>query len=243
MSDTPKPASKGKNGDDEVLEAISRAVTRYGFCPHRISSLVSHDERVSCTVFPPNDEMLEELFSPSVAEAGANSDHGECTLDFCQQSQVNFTSVEQRHESLSCKISPCSRIEGRFSPNELKTAVANGASTAWQLHGLKTVQPNHEYMAISQVWSDGTGSGKWPAGEVNTCLLQFFSAIARRLNCQGLWWDTLCIPTDKAARVKAIGTMQSYFCKARLTLVHDCFLRNTTYKDPETACMAILMSP
>lgn len=243
MSKTSKPASKGKDGDDEVLEAISRAVTRYGFCPNRIPSLASHNERDLCMVFPPNDKILEELFSPDVAETGRNADHGECTLDFCQQSQVNFTSIEQRHESPSCKISPCSRIEGRFSPNELNRAAANGASTAWQLHGVKTVQPNHEYMAISHVWSDGTGSGKWPAGEVNTCLLQFFSAIARCFDCQGLWWDTLCIPTDKAARVKAIGSMQSYYRNAKLTLVHDCFLRNVTYKDPETACMAILMSP
>lgn len=37
--------------------------------------------------------------------------------------------------------------------------------------------------------------------------------------------------------------MQSNYKKAEFTLVHDLFLRNIPYRDPESACVAILMSP
>ncbi|KFY20486.1 hypothetical protein V491_03676, partial [Pseudogymnoascus sp. VKM F-3775] len=61
--------------------------------------------------------------------------------------------------------------------------------------------------------------------------------------CDGIWWDTLCIPREKAARNIAIRNMQSNYQDARITLVHDCFLRNWEWVDAEAACFAILMSP
>ncbi|KAJ5753573.1 ankyrin repeats (3 copies) domain-containing protein [Penicillium nucicola] len=97
-------------------------------------------------------------------------------------------------------------------------------------------------MAISHVWSDGTGTGAWEDGSVNTCLYDFFVDIAHQLQCDGIWWDTLCIPSGKAARNKATKNIQTAYENARITLVHDLFLRNWKW-NPETACFAILMSP
>ncbi|GFF96227.1 isoform Er16 of ankyrin-1 [Aspergillus udagawae] len=97
-------------------------------------------------------------------------------------------------------------------------------------------------MAVSHVWSDGTGTGAWRDGEVNECLYSYFRGIAEHFQCEGIWWDALCIPRAKAARNKAIQKIQTNYQDARVTLVHDCFLRNWDW-DPETACFGILMSP
>lgn len=78
--------------------------------------------------------------------------------------------------------------------------------------------------------------------EVNECLYEYFKRIAQQFQCDGIWWDTLCIPKAKDAREKAIRKIQSNYENARITLVHDRFLRNWMW-DRETACFAILMSP
>jgi hypothetical protein len=97
----------------------------------------------------------------------------------------------------------------------------------------------------------GTGTGAWPRGEVNSCLYSFFRRIARQFQCKGIWWDTICIPREKAARSVAINRIQSNYENARITLVHDCYLREWEWTNEEadeetaaeTACFAIIMSP
>ncbi|KEY71550.1 hypothetical protein S7711_09972 [Stachybotrys chartarum IBT 7711] len=99
-------------------------------------------------------------------------------------------------------------------------------------------------MAISHVWSDGTGNGAWTSGKVNECLYSYFRKIAEQFQCEGIWWDTVCIPQqDRILRSKALNVMQANYEYARITLVHDCFLRKLSWADPGTACFAIIMSP
>ncbi|KAJ5708044.1 hypothetical protein N7488_007845 [Penicillium malachiteum] len=104
------------------------------------------------------------------------------------------------------------------------------------------LEAQRPYMAISHVWADGTGTGAWQAGTVNECLYAFFESIAKFFSCEGIWWDTLCIPREKAPRTIAIQKIPRSYEDARITLVHDCFLRNWEWH-PQTACFAILMSP
>jgi hypothetical protein len=80
-------------------------------------------------------------------------------------------------------------------------------------------------------------------GRSTIASIPFFRGIAELFQCKGIWWDTICIPNEKAARSKAINKIQSNYENARITLVHDCYLRNWTWDDPETACFAIIMSP
>ncbi|KAJ5887712.1 hypothetical protein N7495_007753 [Penicillium taxi] len=93
-------------------------------------------------------------------------------------------------------------------------------------------------MAVSHVWSDGTGTGAWQDGEVNECLYSFFRDIAEQFQCEGIWWDSLCTPREKAARTKAIMDMESNYDKARTTVVHDCFIRSWQWNS-ETARFVI----
>ncbi|KAJ5655029.1 ankyrin repeats (3 copies) domain-containing protein [Penicillium lividum] len=170
---------------------------------------------------------------------GGYNDHIQCTIKGCVYSDRNFTGVRQRHE---CGGSQCLRLKTLFSRSELEHAVLSEVCTAWDLRGRRLLKQPFPYMAISHVWSDGTGTGAWADGSVNECLYEFFVDIAHRFQCSGIWWDTLCIPSGKAARNKATKNIQTAYENARITLVHDLFLRNWQW-NPETACFAILMSP
>ncbi|KAI8950382.1 hypothetical protein F4801DRAFT_579538 [Xylaria longipes] len=95
--------------------------------------------------------------------------------------------------------------------------------TSWRM---STENPSvcgygEKYMAISHVWSDGTGAGMKSPGQVNRCLLEYFLDLAKGEGCDGLWWDTISIPTEKEARRMAINCMLKNYEEATVTLVHD----------------------
>ncbi len=207
-----------------LLQAFEKATEKLKLCPNRVWAVAK--------------EKLPELM-PNKEPIPVHEQHELCTVDFCEHSQRDFTAVKQRHE---CKEGECRRLRYLFSRNRLDEAAEKGKSTVWRLDGKSMIEPPQPYMAISHVWSDGTGTGAWADGEVNECLYTFFCTIARQLQCEGIWWDTLCIPREKAARNKAIQRMHENYEDARITLVHDCFLRNWEW-DEKTACFAILMSP
>lgn len=166
-------------------------------------------------------------------------EHEQCTFDFCEQSRIDFTSVAQHHET-PCH-GKCDHIT--FPLELLNERVANGKPTAWRLDEPSLLEASHPYMAVSHVWSDGTGSGIWGPGKVNKCLYTFFSSIARSFQCKGCWWDSISIPLDDQTRTKALSNMHTNYNNSRITLVHDLYLREWEWVDSETACFAIVMSP
>ncbi|KAJ5371542.1 hypothetical protein N7517_003548 [Penicillium concentricum] len=217
-----------------LLEAFQKA-TELKLCPNRIWAVAGENL--------PN--LLPDLdLIPGTRDKVDGHwnypEHDGCTPDFCEHSQRDFTAVQQRHECK--KKTRCMQLRFKFPRDKLEEAARNGKPTVWNLAGPSILEPPQPYMAISHVWSDGTGTGAWKDGEVNECLYEFFKDIAKQFQCEGIWWDTICIPRPKAARNKAIQKIQSSYEDARITLVHDCFLRNWTW-DPKTACFAILMSP
>ncbi|KAJ5729092.1 uncharacterized protein N7483_003600 [Penicillium malachiteum] len=135
--------------------------------------------------------------------------------------------IQQRHEcdnEVRCTSMPVS-----FPRDVLYKAAIRERPTAWALSG-ETILPSYlPYMAISHVWSDGTGAGAWKDGSVNECLYELFENIARKFH-----YDGIC--------TKAIRKMQNNYENARITLVHDCFLRNWLW-DLRTACFGTIMSP
>jgi ankyrin repeat protein len=235
------------NIDEQVIEALEKPTKKYQICPNRIWAIANslpEKEAAIPQLFPPVDPRLEDTFAGQKGgEIAEQHKHNFCTASFCEQSQVNFTSVSQRHESPHCKIQKCSVIEDRFQPVRLNEAANSGRPTAWSLDGRRTVISPESYMAISHVWSDGTGTGTWKAGQVHGCLYNFFRSLARLYKCDGIWWDTICMPADKAPRAKALNNMHENYAAASVTLLHDCFLRNLAWTDAETACLAIIVSP
>ncbi|KAG4272987.1 hypothetical protein FPRO04_10067 [Fusarium proliferatum] len=166
-------------------------------------------------------------------------EHEQCTFDFCEQSRVDFTSVIQRHEP-PCN-GECKKI--LFPLQQLDEQVTNGQPTAWKANEPSLLEASKPYMAVSHVWSDGTGSGIWGPGQVNKCLYDLFSEVAQSFQCEGCWWDTISIPLEDKARSRALGNMHSNYNNSRITLIHDLYLRQWEWIDAETACFAIVMSP
>ncbi|KAG2417091.1 hypothetical protein HFD88_008309 [Aspergillus terreus] len=219
----------------DVLQAVQRAVEDLYICPNRIWCIAKS--------LPGGIQTLPQLLSSPGATVykGNKEDHELCTFDFCERSRLDFTSVPQLHERLHCRTKYC--YPQHFSLDQVENAVRNDKPTAWRLNGVSVLQPQERYMAISHVWSDGTGSGTRGAGTVNKCLFDFFAQLASRFSCSGLWWDTISIPTDKRLRSKALRVMHRNYERAAITVVHDCFLRNCEWIDAESARFAVIMSP
>jgi hypothetical protein len=221
----------------EIVKAIQRATIDFKLCPNRIWAVAGS--------LPRREQNLPSLIPPTekIKQKVDHEAHDQCTFDFCEYSRLDFTSVAQRHESPSCTNDPCERHQDLFPRAELEAAANAGNPTAWKLDGKSMIEPPQRFMAISHIWSDGTGTRAWPEGEVNKCLYDFFREIAEQFQCEGIWWDTICIPKEKGVSSKAINKIQSNYEDARITLVHDCFLRKWEWVDAEAACFAIIMSP
>jgi ankyrin repeat protein len=233
-----------------LLDAFERAREDWQLCPNRVWEIGSSFEGGQ-SMLP---DLLDGLLPNSVSEfknavKNGMQRHDMCTFDFCELSTRDYTAVEQRHESEICEKHTCPRLKTGFKDKILSAALKSGRQlTAWTLDGRSMIKHPQPFMAISHVWSDGTGNGIWPKGEVNECLYNFFKGIAEQFWCEGIWWDTICIPKDKEAKTKALNAMQANYEYARVTLVHDGFLRKLTCTDengfdPKTACFAIIMSP
>lgn len=232
--------------DDPVLNAYHRATKDYGFCPNRVWTLSKNlsDKLESLpTIFPAEDTLCKAFAPATGQDQSETATHQWCTIDLCEESQKDATKVPQRHESPQCQRIPCSATKGLFPSNILEAAaVSQDQLTAWHLYGRRTVAAYDDFMAISHVWSDGTGTGMLDGG-VNTCLFSFFRNLARQLGCTGIWWDTICLPAEKNARSVAMKSMHLNYARAKVTVVHDCSLRSLEWVDAETACLALVLSP
>ena len=169
--------------------------------------------------------------------------HKSCTAAFCELAAVNFTSVTQLHKCSN--LNNCSPTTDKmFNQSLLVQALKDKTmTTAWTLDGRSLGAQGKSYLAVSHVWSDGTGTGAWKAGRVNKCLWDFFREKASSLGCDGVWWDTVCIPQEKTARSIALNNMHHNYTAAEYTLVHDLYLAGIEWKDDGSPCIALVLSP
>ena len=219
-----------------AIEEASRKIVELGFCQQRVWDVVRHSHDGE-TELVPLVHALEHL--PQLR----HKDHGSCTSQFCEHATLNFTSVTQLHQCLDPK--DCKPTTGKMFDQSLLVAVLNSSTvtTAWTLDGMSLVAQDMSYIAVSHVWSDGTGAGVWKVGQVNKCLWGFWVDIARRLGCDGVWWDTACIPQDKAARSKALNNLHHNYAVAKYTVVHDLYLAGIEWKNDGSPCIALVLSP
>ncbi|KAK2467307.1 hypothetical protein APHAL10511_000542 [Amanita phalloides] len=223
-------------GDMAVNQAISRARAQ-GLCPRRLSSIALNlsGGEFNIPALIPDKSHHNTSCSSEHVYCSTGPSHRNCTFDFCEISTVNFTNVVQHHRP-GCD----QNCRKKVFPADLLDEVANGnRPTAWAVDGeLRPLEPGEPYMAISHVWSDGTGGN----GSVHECLYAFFCDIARDLKCKGLWWDAICIPKDKQAHARAINHMHEYYSQAACTVVHDLCLATTEWVDANRASLTLAMS-
>lgn len=172
--------------------------------------------------------------------------HQACTSDLCHIASMDSTRVVQRHKCPN--LEACSLIRFVNATDDLSDDILWGCTIEQPGNQdgdvvYKPIRVTGDYIAISHVWSDGTGAGIQGRGMVNACLFRYFFDIARGLSCNGIWWDAICIPVEPKARARAIRNMQTYYSSATHTVIHDEYLVRFPWKDDGTPCLALVLSP
>ena len=156
--------------------------------------------------------------------------HSGCTSTDCNHATEDTSKIVQLHkcDGHDCPtvVVPVDILDNQ-SHNDGKWQ-----STAWDIRSWdssdkstmvidKLLDNSGKFMAISHGWSDGTGIGTRDAGQVNSCLLDFWIDLARQNGCDGIWWDTISLPKGKEARDRVIKTMDQNYQRAHTVLVYD----------------------
>ncbi|GAW16892.1 hypothetical protein ANO14919_063380 [Xylariales sp. No.14919] len=222
-----------------INEALVTLTSTLNLCPARIWS-ITRGIRGQEANLP--SLILPKTYDGSIVR---HTGHDRCSFDHCEASNLDFTSVQQRHEPTHCLNESCTTLH-LFPQKAVKSALETGQHAVWRLGGEHILPHPQPFMAVSHVWADGTGTGPTPERRgVNKCLYEFFCNLAQRYNCLGVWWDAISIPddSDKPARARALRRMHEIYEDARFTFVHDCYLRQWCWSDADAACFAIIMSP
>jgi hypothetical protein len=227
-----------------AVDKAASSAGELGICLNRLWNLALVTER-------------READLPALVELAAcrprelrHENHGGCQAGFCRLTSVDSTRVEQLHKcegrTVPENAKQCSSAKLFFDPEKLnESIVRKKGGTVWSIHEPFEILPSREpYVAISHVWSDGTGIGLGKVGEVNPCLFKYFATLIGTIDggCDGIWWDTISIPTEKKARRKAIDEMHNNYHEAQYTLVHDEYLVNFEWAEDGSPCIALVLS-
>ena len=247
------------------IERASETVEKMSICKNRLWNLVNVSDRKQSDL----PDIVSALFP--YREKLLHKDHDFCTPSKCQWAQMDSTGVKQLHKcelaekendgnatqkadtkkskdvappnkegQPQAETSGCKQLH--FPVELLETALEMGKSTAWLCKSTALSGPNDPYIAISHVWSDGTGVGVKNAGTVNKCLFRFFEDIATELKCKAVWWDAISIPKEPKARSKALNKMHGNYANAQVTVVHDRYLLKFPWKEDGSPCLALVLS-
>ncbi|KAF3926051.1 hypothetical protein ABW20_dc0108865 [Dactylellina cionopaga] len=240
-----------------AVVAATEKTVEIGLCLNRLWNIALISDRREHDL--PAIVSLAEQY-PQLRQPG----HESCTAGLCEYSTIDTTRITQLHKCYNVynpNITKCPAHEGQspttnvkgagsidinnlyFDPEFLKGFIEEGGNTVWSVHEPYEVMEGKPYIAISHVWSDGTGVGLKPPGYVNPCLFTYFASLARDLDCQAVWWDTISIPTDPELRRKAINQMHNYYRYAKCTLLHDRYLTDFEWVDDGSPCIAVILSP
>lgn len=221
-----------------------------GVCQSRLWMLAEATEWGMCSL----PSLLDALGRFQLSERH-RTNHQACNPQTCLWSDVNATRIDQLH---MCPTGHCEEIVCHGSRlNEIENDKVSGGWT-WKSQGMSKplsvfprlikmprfvkITDSTSYVAISHIWSDGTGVGLQKPGHVNKCLFDFFSRHAVKLECDVIWWDTICIPTDREQRQNALRRMHQNFSEAKYTLVHDRELIKFVWKNDGSPCIALALS-
>ncbi|KAJ2999066.1 hypothetical protein NUW58_g121 [Xylaria curta] len=233
---------------DAVRLESSPSVRSVGICPNRFWNLAVEGSEGYIAV-------LAALIGVSLGNMPHRNDdrHKSCTSQFCNLANDDSTSFEQLHKCNKSRAMLPGADEITFPLKELEIQFVSPSTTwirsSWDVSSISSRKPtissdpNSKYIAISHVWSDRTGVGMKEPGIANLCLVEYFKSIACRLGCDGIWWDAICLPTDRTARRRALDQMLETFERAAFVVIHDLELVNFEWKDDGTPALALTMSP
>ncbi|KAK5994108.1 hypothetical protein PT974_07548 [Cladobotryum mycophilum] len=236
------------------IEVAAQTVEDLKICKNRLWNLVNISDRKQSDL---SDIVYALKRHKAVI---GHEEHEFCTPSKCQLSHMDNTHAKQLHKCNQEESTAAPGMEAKGSSKDVKnhmentfkggsciqmefpielleTALKLGESTAWlcPTTQIDSYVPrlsalNNSYMAISHVWSDGTGVGVKAAGTVNSCLFD------------ALWWDAISIPKERKAHSKALNKMQSVYANTNYTVVHDSYLLNFPWKNDSGLCLALVLS-
>ncbi|KAF3909930.1 hypothetical protein ABW20_dc0100242 [Dactylellina cionopaga] len=210
-----------------AAEKATSEAKNLGICQNRLWNLALVSERKELDL-PPLMELA--ALNPGLKHKG----HGKCLAGSCTMSSVDSTRLKQLHKCDGQHnpeaAAKCLQNKLFFDPGKLNTSIVAGGTTVWSTEEPFEISQK-PYVAISHVWSDGTGIGLGVVGEVNRCLFEYFATLIKDIGYEAIWWDTISIPTDPVARRKAINEMHKNYELAEYTLLHDDYLVNFEWAD------------
>ena len=234
--------------ETEIQEALQSA-RQWRICLNRLWNLISASPRaefdlpalmraIMDTQTPQKFTHREKNLSSSTGLVGnlIDEEHDACTTDLCHFASIDSTRVVQLHK---CADKTCGTV---MFPVLTGTPPYVWSVSETDQAGLPKLAVKKEYMAISHVWSDGTGTGE-TAGRLNRCLFDYFREIAINEGHQAIWWDAISIPTERKARVAELKRMHENFRCAQVTVVHDSYATNYPWKEDGSPCIILALSP
>jgi len=218
-----------------AVKQATREAHKLGLCQNRFWNLALISERKYMD--------LPGLMETAVKHPQLrHKDHDKCTAGFCRFTSLDSTTVTQLHK---CEDTDKCKNILEFDPELLNQSLKGKGRTVWTISDPFEVSQDSRtpYMAVSHVWSDGTGIGAQAPGKVNKCLFEYMANITKRVGCEAIWWDTISIPTDETARREAINQMHMNYSRAKCTVVHDQYLLDYQWADDGSPCVALVFSP
>ncbi|KAI3330278.1 hypothetical protein F4824DRAFT_347098 [Ustulina deusta] len=228
------------------IERAERRIAELGLCLFRAHTLAYASPRKTAEL-----PAVAAAVNRRPELAHQSSDHKQCTASSCRLMYRDNTGRKLLHDASKGKDCRCSLRS--FSHSKLCVPIAEGRPAVWSSKqpDMLVSPESEQYIAISHTWADGTGAHVDRPGSVNSCMFDFFTGIAKRLNCVGIWWDAISIPSkrnDAVLRAQAISKMHLNYAKASYTVVHDRFLRQFEWREGDDscisdACLAVALSP
>jgi hypothetical protein len=110
--------------------------------------------------------------------------------------------LQQLHKDIETE-QDCSRKTLEFNLSHLETSFETTGLAIWTREPpYRVPDKGTSYMAVSHVWSDGTGIGVKAPGSVDAFLFRYMAKIAKWEGCEAIWWYTISIPEEETARRK-----------------------------------------
>ncbi|KAI0659666.1 hypothetical protein C8Q70DRAFT_126211 [Cubamyces menziesii] len=207
--------------DGLVLGALGRwwhkMLVDAGWCPYTLSAL------------PPNSNALA-LVVPHLVRLSpyirtGPGEHDSCREDACVLHIITDSDTyKHRHSRPSCECGnvkpPTEDVLQLLSDDVIPAVIYDGTT-------LRVIPAKeNSYVAISHVWSEGMGSTT-DVG-LPACLVDHISNLVRRLLPEhdgAFWMDSLCVPSAREQRKKAIKLMADTYRNAAKVLVIDDSIR------------------
>lgn len=233
-----EPTTYPDAGYHSKISEARQLAARLGICPWRLENITKATSRSA-------QDLPAILSLASQGDGNANfrwcqaqDRHNTCSASHCVDSQMDTTLVSQAHK---CLDGACKKLVS-FPPDEFSNKT--DPYTWWSQSGEGRAHiVQRDYVAISHVWSDGTGVGLGQPGLVNKCLFEYIKRAVQELGYSAIWWDTISIPMESDTRSRTVAQMHRYYNAASCVLVHDEYLVRFPWADDGSPCLALLLSP